>query len=100
LADRRYRIDTARGRLVLGRFEIPVPRSRAGRIVTGSALIGGGMLGFLPILGFWMVPLGLVVLSHDLAFVRRRRRRIAVWWSRRQAGGRDKTADGDQSPTL
>ncbi len=85
MVDRPYRIDTARGRLVLGRFEIPIPRSRAGRIATGTALIGGGILGFLPILGFWMVPLGLVVLSHDLAFVRRRRRRAAVWWSRRKA---------------
>jgi hypothetical protein len=88
LADRRYRIDTARGRLVLGRFEFPFPRSRAGRIATGTALIGGGILGFLPILGFWMVPLGLVVLSHDLAFVRRRRRRAAVWWSRRRAASK------------
>ncbi len=89
MPERRYRIDTARGRLVLGRFEIPVPRSKAGRIVTGTALIGGGVLGFLPVLGFWMVPLGLVVLSHDLAFVRRRRRRAAVWWSRRKATRRD-----------
>jgi hypothetical protein len=89
LPERRYRIDTARGRLVLGRFEIPVPRSKAGRIVTGTALIGGGILGFLPVLGFWMVPLGLVVLSHDLAFVRRRRRRATVWWSRRKSARRD-----------
>ena len=67
----------------MGRFSVPVPRSRAGRIATGSLLIGGGMLGFLPVLGFWMVPLGLVVLSHDLALVRRRRRRFEVWWRRR-----------------
>ena len=73
---------------MLGRFEIPLPRSRAGRIATGTVLIGGGVLGFLPVLGFWMVPLGLVVLSHDLAFVRRRRRRVAVWWSRRRAASR------------
>ncbi|MBX9467184.1 MAG: hypothetical protein ACK4UW_09540 [Rhizobium rhizophilum] len=85
MPERRYRLDQARGRLVLGRFEIPVPRSRAGRIATGTALVGGGVLGFLPILGFWMVPLGLVVLSHDLSFVRRRRRRAAVWWYRRNS---------------
>lgn len=93
LAERRYRIDTARGRLVLGRYEIPIPRSKAGRIATGSALIGGGILGFLPVLGFWMVPLGFIVLSHDLPYVRRRRRRAAVWWRRRKAArpphGRD-----------
>jgi len=84
MSERRYRLDHARGRLVLGGLEIPVPRSRAGRIVTGSALIGGGILGFLPILGFWMVPLGLIVLSHDIPAVRRRRRRVTVWWMRRK----------------
>jgi len=61
-----------------------MPRSRVGRIATGSALVVGGTLGFLPVLGFWMIPLGLVVLSHDLPAVRRRRRRLAVWWASRQ----------------
>lgn len=78
-----YRIDGERGKLVLGRFELPFPRSRAGRIATGSLLIGGGVLGFLPVLGFWMVPLGLLVLSHDLPAVRRKRRRMAIWWRKR-----------------
>ncbi|KPF41808.1 hypothetical protein ACSV9I_04450 [Rhizobium sp. G187] len=80
-----YRLDHARGRLKLGSVEIPVPKSRAGRIAVGSAFIGGGALGFLPILGFWMVPVGLLVLSHDLSSVRRSRRRMAVWWNRRNA---------------
>ncbi len=93
MAERRYRIDTARGRLILGRFEIPVPRSKAGRIATGLALVGGGFLGFLPVLGFWMVPLGLVVLSHDLAYVRRRRRRASVWWRRMRASRTKSVAD-------
>jgi len=90
MSQRRYRLDHARGRLVLGGLEIPVPRSRTGRIVTGSALIGGGILGFLPVLGFWMVPLGLIVLSHDIPAVRRRRRRIAVWWTRRNDARRSR----------
>lgn len=71
-----------------------MPRSRVGRIATGSALVVGGTLGFLPILGFWMIPLGLIVLSHDLPAVRRRRRRLAVWWAsrqnRREARNRDR----------
>jgi hypothetical protein len=33
-----------------------------------------------------MVPLGLIVLSHDIPAVRRRRRRLTVWWSRRKSG--------------
>ncbi|TRL38471.1 MULTISPECIES: hypothetical protein [Rhizobium] len=63
-----------------------MPQSRAGRIVLGAGLVGGGCLGFLPVLGFWMIPLGLIVLSQDLAFVRRRRRRLSVWWARRRTG--------------
>jgi hypothetical protein len=31
-----------------------------------------------------MLPLGLIVLSHDLPAVRRRRRRMTVWWTRRK----------------
>ncbi|MBO3760019.1 hypothetical protein [Ciceribacter sp. L1K22] len=80
---RNYRIDSDTGRLVLGRFEMPFPRSRIGRIVIGVLLIIGGFLGFLPILGFWMIPVGLLVLSQDLATVRRWRRRLAVWWRKR-----------------
>ncbi|MBA4208803.1 MAG: hypothetical protein C0454_04660 [Parvibaculum sp.] len=54
------------------------------RIVVGIALIFGGVLGFLPVLGFWMLPLGVLVLSVDLHPVRRIRRRIEVRWGRRQ----------------
>ncbi|CAN7301267.1 hypothetical protein HW571_02995 [Agrobacterium genomosp. 3] len=72
------------GRLHVGKWSLAMPRSRVGRIATGSALVVGGTLGFLPVLGFWMIPLGLVVLSHDLPAVRRRRRRLAVWWASRQ----------------
>ena len=68
---------------------IPMPRNRAARIALGIALIVGGVLGFLPILGFWMIPLGLYVLSRDFAAVRRFRRRATLrvgrWWQRRNA---------------
>ncbi|GGD97512.1 MULTISPECIES: hypothetical protein [Rhizobium] len=80
---RRFGIDHASGRLVLGSFSIGLPRSRIARMGLGVALILCGFLGFLPILGFWMLPLGFIVLSHDLPFARRLRRRLAVWWHRR-----------------
>lgn len=64
-----------------------MPRSRGMRIASGSALILGGILGFLPVLGFWMVPSGLLVLSYDIPSVRRWRRRMAVWWHRRRGRG-------------
>lgn len=73
------------GKLALGDWRIPMPRSRIGRITVGVGLMAGGTLGFLPILGFWMLPLGFIVLSHDLPFARRQRRRIALWWARRRA---------------
>ncbi|CDZ55662.1 Hypothetical protein NGAL_HAMBI2605_10570 [Neorhizobium galegae bv. orientalis] len=81
----RFGMDPQSGKLALGSVQIPMPRSRIGRVVVGLGLIFGGVLGFLPILGFWMVPLGFLVLSHDLPFVRRQRRRIGLWWARRRA---------------
>jgi hypothetical protein len=80
----RFGIDHADGKLVLGSVRIPFPRSRYARLGIGFALIVGGVLGFLPILGFWMLPLGFVVLSTESATVRRWRRRFSVWWARRR----------------
>ena len=61
---------------------------RWARLVTGVLLVGGGVLGFLPILGFWMVPLGLIVLSTDIPAVRKFNRRATVavvgWWKSRK----------------
>jgi hypothetical protein len=71
---------------IFGR-RIRVPRSRRMRIASGSALILGGILGFLPVLGFWMIPSGLLLLSYDISAVRRGRRRMAVWWHRRRGRG-------------
>ena len=72
---------------VFGR-DFAMPRSRAARVAIGVALILGGILGFLPILGFWMIPAGLLVLSYEFAFVRRWRRRVVIWWGHRRARGR------------
>jgi hypothetical protein len=72
-----------RRKISFGGFSVPLPQSRIWRVALGITLVIGGMLGFLPILGFWMIPLGLLVLSIDLAIVRRQRRRAEVWWGRR-----------------
>ena len=71
---------------VAGR-QIPMPRSRLARIVIGILFIIFGIFGFLPVLGFWMVPVGLVILSYDIAAARRLRRRLVVWWHRRRGRG-------------
>ncbi len=62
----------------LGERTIPLPRNKVFRLALGTALVLGGMVGFLPILGFWMIPLGLIVLSVDIAIIRRWRRRNIV----------------------
>ena len=36
------------------------------RLVLGLLLIAGGLLGFLPVLGFWMIPLGIVIAALDI----------------------------------
>lgn len=40
------------------------------RVPLALALAVGGLVGFLPILGFWMVPLGLALLAIDVPFLR------------------------------
>jgi hypothetical protein len=49
----------------------------------GVGLILGGLLWFLPVLGLWMLPLGLLVLSDESRRLRRLRRRLLVAWGRR-----------------
>ncbi len=66
----------------LGDREISLPNSRLLRVGLGVAFVLGGLLGFLPIVGFWMLPLGVLILSIDLPFARRWRRRFVVWWNR------------------
>jgi len=42
------------------------------RTLLGLLLMCGGVLGFLPILGFWMFPLGVVILSLDYPPLKRK----------------------------
>jgi hypothetical protein len=46
------------------------PATRVVRIPIGILLILGGIFSFLPILGLWMLPLGLLLLALDIAFLR------------------------------
>ncbi|MFZ1681561.1 MAG: hypothetical protein WAT70_11135 [Rhizobiaceae bacterium] len=81
------RASPARTISMFGR-EVRLPQSRALRIAIGILLILGGIVGFLPVLGFWMIPLGIFVLSYEIAHVRRFRRRVVVRFASRQKNGR------------
>ena len=41
------------------------------RGLMGVLLVLGGILGFLPVLGFWMIPLGVALLATDIPPLRR-----------------------------
>jgi hypothetical protein len=68
-------------------------RMRRVRVPVGILMILAGFLGFLPIFGFWMLPLGLLLLAVDLPLLRpavtsasiRGRRRLSGWWRRMRA---------------
>lgn len=47
------------------------PSSRIARILVAALLIFGSLLSFLPVLGIWMFPLGLIIISQDLPFLQR-----------------------------
>lgn len=82
---------------LLGR-EFSMPQSRRMRIVIGILLVILGCFGFLPILGFWMIPLGLLILSYEFPTVRRWRRRTEVWWAERRGRRRARARQpGDQT---
>jgi hypothetical protein len=53
------------------------------RIPAGLLLILGGIFAILPILGLWMLPLGLVMLAKDVPVLRRPTARMLAWLDRR-----------------
>ena len=77
-----------------GKMKIRVPKSPIVRQGMGVGLVVGGIFGFLPVLGFWMIPLGVGVLSVDNPPLRRLRRKTEVWFARRR---RNKQQDQGES---
>jgi len=73
-----------------GRHRVGLPKRRLHRRIIGGALVAGGLVGFLPVVGFWMVPAGLIVLSVDSAPIRRFRRKstvgVGTWLKQRYPG--------------
>jgi len=60
------------------------------RTLIGVVLMAGGLLGFLPVLGFWMLPLGVAFVALDIPPARRR---LDRWITKRAAVRKDQGAD-------
>ncbi len=55
------------------------PQSFWIRAPFAGAFLIGGLFGFLPVLGFWMVPLALLLIAHDLPILRPPMARFLRW---------------------
>ncbi|TNE39906.1 MAG: hypothetical protein EP347_04345 [Alphaproteobacteria bacterium] len=75
-----------------------MPSSRPVRLSLGGFFVLFGTFGFLPVVGFWMIPVGMLILSYDIPWVRRKRRQIEVWWGRRQQKRAEARGQGGADP--
>lgn len=58
------------------------PPRRAVRLLASAFLVLGGLLSILPVLGLWMLPLGLALLSDDIPRLKIWLERAARWTGR------------------
>jgi hypothetical protein len=68
---------------------VRAPSSRGVRLPLGIALTAGGTVGFLPIVGFWMLPLGLALIAKDVPPLRPPLVRFFDWIERKIPPGND-----------
>ena len=59
------------------------PSSRLVRIPLAVLLVVGGIFSFLPILGLWMLPLGLLLIAQDVPFLQKPLARMLGWIERK-----------------
>jgi hypothetical protein len=59
------------------------PSSRYVRIPLAILLIVGGIFSFLPILGLWMLPLGLLLFAQDVPMLQKPLARVLGWVERK-----------------
>ncbi|MBN9586487.1 MAG: hypothetical protein BGN84_05350 [Afipia sp. 62-7] len=80
------------------------PSSRWVRIPLALLLIVGGVLSFLPVLGIWMLPLGLLLVAQDVPFLQQPladalgwgERKWMEWKAKREAKDETRTTKDDQ----
>ena len=59
------------------------PSSRLVRIPLAILLVAGGILSFLPNLGLWMLPLGLLLITQDVPFLQKPLAQLLGWVERK-----------------
>lgn len=59
------------------------PSSRLVRIPMAVLLVGGGVFSFLPVLGLWMLPLGLVLIAQDVPVLQKPTAMGLDWFERK-----------------
>jgi hypothetical protein len=59
------------------------PSSRLVRIPLAILLILGGIFSFLPVLGLWMLPLGLLLFAQDVPILQKPMARMLGWVERK-----------------
>lgn len=55
------------------------PDARWVRIPIGILSVIGGIFSFLPVLGIWMLPLGLLLIAYDVPVLRKPVGRFTIW---------------------
>jgi hypothetical protein len=55
------------------------PARRGGRLPLGILCVIGGLFWFLPVIGIWMLPIGLVLIAQDVPRLRGPVARFVCW---------------------
>src|SRR5215204_5413713 len=59
------------------------PDARWMRVPAGMLLVLGGVFSILPVLGIWMLPLGLMLIAYDIPALRRPVGGFTIWATRK-----------------
>lgn len=66
------------------------PKSKWVRIPLGLLFIAGGFLWFLPVLGIYMLPVGLLLIAQDVPFLKRPVGKMLLWLEHKWAAYRER----------
>ncbi len=77
------------------------PSSMMVRIPLALLLVVGGIFSFLPVLGLWMLPLGLVLIAQDVPYLQKPMAQMLGWierkWIARQQAKDKKTEKAEKA---